>query len=380
MADLYDYIKWRGDLSFKQDAVNDVDLACLCQLAVLNAQDLWENKNLTLKEAFDLFAQSGRASEPQGVIIPFDANILFKQMSECARFKDARLSHYVYYAKKDQKTQFCAMRFDLGTDNVVCFSGTDDTIVGWEENFILINDKPTYAQTQAQKYLKSATEELPDLIVAGHSKGGNLAMYSFLHAGTKAAKKIKLCLCIDAPGVSQADFDTPVFDKYGYKLRSLAPQSSIIGRLFVHKESVTVTKSAATGLYQHDCFSWAVSGKNFVTTDSFTEQSDKIDNLIKNILSDMDAETRQNFVRAVFGMLYSTNSLTLTQLQTKRASLLSQYLKLNKADKKLLNGVVADLIKEPAVRHLFFANLKQMRLSKTADEKKQSEFSRQLST
>ena len=40
MADLFDYLKWRGDLSFSVSTFNTIDALILCQLSYINFDDI----------------------------------------------------------------------------------------------------------------------------------------------------------------------------------------------------------------------------------------------------------------------------------------------------------------------------------------------------
>ena len=372
MANIIDYVEWRGDLDFNKDPLNLVDCVCYSQLAIINLTGLFSKCSLNLSDLFDCYAQNGRIELSLGAIVPYDINLLFKKMACCTRFKDTVACGYVYESDLNKKTQFSAITFDNDDYRLIAFSGTDDTIVGWEENFTLLNERPTYAQTQAVKYLKKQTDFDGQIYLLGHSKGGNLALYSFLHSDLKTAAKITKCICIDGPGLKESDFDCPVFKTYSKKAVSVLPESSIIGRLFCHKENELIVKSSHTGMFQHDCLSWEVNCNRFVTVDKRSELSIKIETLIKDIINKMDMQAKYIFVSSLFKMLYASDSLTLSDLETKRTSLLTSYVKLNKNEKKVFNSVMAQLIKDSSVRKMFASDLKHLRLSKAEfNEKRQ---------
>jgi len=61
----------------------------------------------------------------------------------------------------------------------IAFRGTDDSIVAWKEDFMM-SFSVIPAQKFALDFLKHVISRHPntDFIVGGHSKGGNLAIYS----------------------------------------------------------------------------------------------------------------------------------------------------------------------------------------------------------
>ena len=378
MYGIRDYLDWRGDLSFSQSPLCLVDLVCFSQLAVLKLEDCVK-KNVTLDKAFEVYAKTGKATEPLGIILPFEMNLMFKDMANSKRFASVKIKDYVYEADKQKQTQFSAITFDTTKERVVCFSGTDDTIVGWKENVNLASNKPTYAQLQSIDYLQKMANCSKPVYVIGHSKGGNLAMYSFLHCDDKTEQRIVKCYCFDGPGLYEKIFDTAKAKKRLHKMCSVLPQYSIIGRMFCHKEEIFVVNSNKEGLFQHDCFSWEVKRNSLAEhIDGFLKESDAIDGRIKDILAKTDEKQLESMFKSLFDFLYGEHSFTLTDIANERKYLLSWYVGMNKEDKKVFNSIVGQLAKEPAIRKVIVQTLKQMRAGKQQAEKLQSEFKNEM--
>ncbi len=61
MANIEDYIKWRGDLSFQQDPFNNIDNLILSQIAYVDFEgivpDMEMENGLTLSKACDKFLE-----------------------------------------------------------------------------------------------------------------------------------------------------------------------------------------------------------------------------------------------------------------------------------------------------------------------------------
>ena len=233
MPDIFDYIKWRGDLSFHSDPPNEVDalvfsgLAYICYGAVLPA-DI--SPRLTLREAArEVLAMPDLLSRSQ---IKNDRELL-KAASESERFGSCILTHYVDRIIPEEETQFAAVTFLLDDGSAfLAFRGTDDSLTGWKEDFNMSFLESVPAQRMAVEYVESFVQShaLP-LRLAGHSKGGNLAVY----AGARVAEKTQSCILRvynnDGPG-----FGPHMMTDEGYlriipKIRTLVPQSSVIGML-----------------------------------------------------------------------------------------------------------------------------------------------------
>ena len=84
--------------------------------------------------------------------------------------------------------------------------------------------------------------------IGGHSKGGNVAIFSAISANEKLQKRIIKVYNYDGPG-----FNKDIIDKYGNKsilnkLETYLPQDSIVGRILDHKEKTTVVLSLEKGI------------------------------------------------------------------------------------------------------------------------------------
>jgi len=368
-----DYLEWRGDLTFAQSPLCIVDLVCFSQLVTSDMAHP-SKKSCTIKDLFAYYANSGKALRRLGVIVPFEINLLFKAMADSNRFGNLSVKNYIYEADKQKQTQFSAVTVDTPRERIICFSATDDTIVGWKENLNLAEGKPTYAQLQSVEYLQKMSKTVKKVYVIGHSKGGNLALYSLANCDDATAENVHACYCFDGPGLDEKTFRTRRMSKRIGKMTAVMPQDSVIGRLFFHKEKVFVVKSDKTGLYQHDCFSWRVARDQLVEyKEGFTKESDAIESKIKSILESTDATQRASIFKSFFDYLYGEGNFTLSELSLNRKHLVNWYKGMSKEDKKVFNYVLGQLLKEPAIQKMMSSSIKQMRASKGETEKMEKE-------
>ena len=71
------------------------------------------------------------------------------------RFSDVEMSAYCEQFDGGAQTQFAAVTFRLPSGTlVVAFRGTDDSLVGWKEDFNMAFQYPVPAQVSAAEYLK----------------------------------------------------------------------------------------------------------------------------------------------------------------------------------------------------------------------------------
>lgn len=310
MADSFDYIKWRGDLSFEQDSVNCVDGLIFSQMAYFPFDGLWgdeENGNVTLAEAQKRLWQ--RIELGENPHFQFEKNkALFQAMAESRRYGGLKLRDFVNRIEPEKEKQFAAVTVLLPGGAFIAYRGTDNTIVGWNEDFNMSFTTPVPSQIDALEYFACEVEVLDAAAadaagdiengsrakfwLGGHSKGGNLAMYAGLFCDDQLRSRIEAVYSNDGPGFDGAVVKNEMFELLEGRLHSFVPQSSVIGMLMEHEEDYVVVQSRQIGIMQHDPFSWDVMGADFVRLDSVSESSKFIDKTIKEWLSKVEPSQR----------------------------------------------------------------------------------------
>lgn len=269
-----------------------------------------------------------------------------KSLIDANRFKDCQLSNFVRNNNRSLEKQFSAITVHIGHRKMyLSYFGTDDSIIGWKEDFNLAFLDHIPAQTAALRYLNTLTKKYPHkkMYLGGHSKGGNLAIYASTMAKDEIQKKIKRVYNYDGPGLRSGTMalDTGS-EKVVGKIYSTIPQGSIIGRLFEHNESVKVVKSTAKGLYQHDIYTWQVEGTKFVKSKT-TEASDLADETITKWLESATREERKVFINATFEALENAevnNPIELRDKWLKTMPKMIKYMvKLPKEERKTVINV-----------------------------------------
>ncbi len=365
MANLLDYIDWRGDLTFSQSKFNIIDTIICSQIVMLDLSKIvLSTAPISVNHTKIKYDKLGRQNASLGLIVPNQTNDLLGKMANSVRFGKVKLLNYVRIYDEKKEEQFDALTIDFPDKiRVVSFAGTDDTLIGWKENFNMIYRLPTCAQIDATEYLNNACKNYHgDIVVVGHSKGGNLALYSSVYCEPKTQDKITKVVSVDGPGLNADALNDSRYEKILDRMVSVIPQSSIVGRLFGHKEKIIVVTSLSEGMYQHDCYTWQVVGTNFVYQDKPTQESDEIDETVKKIVDNMDLAQRETFVNAMHSLFWSTGLKNLLDVSKARNEFLLGLMKLDNVSKRALTDVTKELFKVKAIRKFFFANLNQFRL------------------
>jgi hypothetical protein len=269
MANIFDYFLWRGDLSFDQSPFNPVDNIILSQLAYLPLDGIVPGPDayvgVTIGQTAALFAEKLAANTLQYPLIFKDDPVFMDVISRADRFKNCELHSYVSYMDIVEEKQFSALCVNLGACTFIAFRGTDASLVGWKEDFNMSFSTVIPAQREAVSYLEREAKKLGgSLLTGGHSKGGNLAIYAASSCAREIQDRITAVYSNDAPGFHRSFIESDGFLKMRQRIHSFVPQSSVIGMLFEHGNDYAVVKSAQTGIFQHDLYSWDITHNDMV--------------------------------------------------------------------------------------------------------------------
>ena len=169
---------------------------------------------------------------------------------------------YVDEVDEERALQFAAVQIDMPAETYVSFRGTDSTLVGWREDFML-SFTVTESQREAAGYLERAiaraTEQGKMVRVGGHSKGGNLAEYAAALCPEELRERIVRVYSNDGPGMAPEVMSIDSRKVLGGKLRRIVPSYSIIGMLFAREtDEQIVVRSTGSSINQHDPTTWQV--------------------------------------------------------------------------------------------------------------------------
>ena len=304
MANIFDYLKWRGDLTFSQDPPNAVDALVFSGLSYIRFVSGAGREILSLREASeDFFAQE---NYEEGCRIQKDLDLLRAAVAT-RRFGELDMTMYRDQLIPEQETQFAAVTFLLDDGSMfLAFRGTDNSLVGWKEDFNMTFQQTIPAQRLALQYTREvALEHLRPMRLGGHSKGGNLAVFAAARSSPMIQEQILEVFNHDGPGFTQYLMGDPGYVAMVPRIRTYVPQSSVIGMLLEHEESYTVIRSKSIGLLQHDLYTWDVLGKDFLTVEEITENSQFVDATIKTWFADMTNRERSQLVDVMFSLLGS---------------------------------------------------------------------------
>lgn len=320
MGNIMDYISWRGDLSFEQSQFNEVDnliLACFSYVNLDGISAVTKQKGIGLKKLTKEFMKLHTMKELEADksfirLAPF----MMMEMAKSVRFGKCVVRNCVNDIVTEAEQQFAAMEIVLedGT-SYVSFRGTDDTIIGWKEDFNL-STGVVPAQKRAIEYLQKISEHTDGMLrVGGHSKGGNLAIYGSVMCKS-AHEKILEIYSNDGPGFSREFQELPETKEMKPKIIRIIPEYSIIGTLLEHEKEPVIVASSSKGLLQHDGFSWEVQGPALVRRDSLNKTALRFIEILHKWIDGMDMEQKRLLIEDLFATLQASGYENLSEVQS----------------------------------------------------------------
>ena len=232
------------------------------------------------------------------------------------RFSGLHVGAFAERFDTDEQTQTAALTFLLPDGTLVLsFRGTDDSLVGWKEDFNMAFQYPVPAQRMAADYICTVAKLWPgDMILTGHSKGGNSAVYAAMNAPAKIRKRIAAVYSLDGPGFPEHVVTSEPYLSTVSKVHKIVPDSSIIGMVLETPEPCVVVKADCEGLMQHFAFAWQVDGDAFVRVDDIAPSSHEFNSSFNRWMTGLSREEREHSVDALFQVIHASGATTFSGL------------------------------------------------------------------
>ena len=312
MGTVLEYLEKYGEFSFRERSMNEVDSLALCQLAYLKFDGMvpgvHENQpSVTLKSLAEhpdfenLFADT-RFEKPN--------RALLQAMLKGKRYSNLKLNCYINIVEEEWETQFSAITYILDDGTVyIAYRGTDETIVGWKEDFNMAYLSPVPGQDYSVKYLHMVTRRFRrPFYVGGHSKGGNLAVYSAMNCAPDIQDRVIKVYSMDGPGFRPEVLERCNYDMIAGRVVKILPHSSLVGIIFESDMRFQVVESKSLGLLQHDLYTWKVKDDYLVRANDIYEKRKRLGNNLNQWILSLDEKQLQTFVDTLFGVIEASRA------------------------------------------------------------------------
>lgn len=317
MGNIIDYLKEFGDKSFAEYRFCKVDVLLLAQLSYLKfdgvVPGIGERRKAVTLRQMDERMDPARVFEDK--TYEKENKELWSTLLTCKRYETMGCNYYRSRFEEDAETQFGAITFfPEGCEPVVAFRGTDDSLVGWKEDFHLALTKPVPAQEMSALYLNQVSCHIPGtFMVCGHSKGGNLAVFSAIRTESGVQNKITDVYSLDGPGFLPEVLSGASYENIRNRIHRILPYSSLVGMLLQNYEKYEVVKSSAFGVMQHDCYTWQIENGALVNAPDIEAKQKLMNDVLNQWIFTLPEEEREVFINSLFEMIEETNAATLPE-------------------------------------------------------------------
>lgn len=303
MFTILDYIKYYKSSSLKKINWNMMDNLVCALIAYLPV------KNFKLAKSLDTVLEESIKDKDGKKLKGFNKSIydFAKALLSSKRYHDLLLTNFTNVKTND--TQFGAVTLTLDDFKIISFKGTDESIIGWLENFRLAYLYPTYTQKMAFNYFYDNIDINDEKIyVVGHSKGGNLASYVAAEVDDLTFDHIKKVYSFDGPGFRLEEFESEKFKRLSRKLVNIIPTGSIVGTILYNKKP-EVVKTNTLAFNEHYPTNWTIFGE-FFNKGELSKISKQINEATTSKLQEIEPELVQKTIEEVFKSLnkeYTSN-------------------------------------------------------------------------
>ncbi len=317
MSHIVSYVKRQQENTFAEVPFNEVDALVLSQFIYLKLDGLIPTTS-EKKEPVYLY-EIANDLDYEKVFMDEryrkDNIELFETMAESKRFRRMQMNYFSDITSVLAETQFSAMTVFLEEGpTVVIYRGTDETMVGWKEDFNMSFKEPVTGQSLSALYLQQVSRLFEgSFIVSGHSKGGNFAIYSSMNVEENIQNRIEKVYSFDSPGFRPEILQSVDFNKIRDRIIKYLPHSSIFGMLLQSEETYQVVECFSIGVLQHNPYNWQVSENEFKKVDKLDRRSVFLNETYNEWLYSLSDEELRAYSEIWYKVMQDANITTMLQ-------------------------------------------------------------------
>ncbi len=305
MNNIYDYVEYYKNMSWEEIPFNQMDALIFSVFAYL---PLHGKEELSLKEVWNEVENMSFSKK----MMRYLAKTILKRIQGSIRYQDIRFSNAV--KREDHVMQFGALAIRFENALFISYEGTNRSIIGWKENFLLSSVYPTDTQKESLFYLiRTAKRKDKMIYLGGHSKGGNLAIFSAMESPFGIRKKIRGVYNFDGPGFLKKQVESIKYKKMSPKIHTIIPDGSMVGVILNH-QSYQVVTSSGTGFEKHNPSKWHLFGEVF-ENGTLTDASKKLKESVERSISGADPKEMKILVDKLFDFFLEEGFQNISDLK-----------------------------------------------------------------
>lgn len=313
MRTIFDYIEEFANASFKIFHLTEIDNAVFCRLSYLNF-DGFQGKTLKYTAKNFKYTDEKNLTKANKNLVKTES--LLKILGETKRYRNVAISDFTECSDENSSSAFSATTFKF-SDRLyyIAYRGTDEKILSFYEDAELAYDFPIAVQLTALKYTKELMKKHKGkYVLGGHSKGGNLAMFSFMFLEEKLKNNVTAVYNNDGPGFPKDIAPVLFTEENCEKIINISPEDSIVGRMLETCGKNIVIKSSAVAVSQHNLFTWITDGYEFERAESFSALSNYVDDSLTSSLETLSPDDLKKTVNAIYSIAKNSGLSTLEDI------------------------------------------------------------------
>ncbi|HEL1961144.1 TPA: DUF2974 domain-containing protein [Streptococcus suis] len=336
MPNLLTYLEETQYDNFYDKPINKLDILALTELSYLPFDNLvpysFTENGVRLDWLAASFEETYKNNFPPFSMVTKNRLALLGLLAKSKRFKSIKVFGFVDDYQLEQEQQFSAISYRLDRQTILtAFRGTDDTIIGWKEDFHMTYMDEIPAQRSANAYLeKLMASQNGNFYIAGHSKGGNLALYAASQQAPELQERILAIYPFDAPGLHKKHLDAPGYKNIQDRIHPIIPQNSIVGMMLETPENAQIVQSNTLGILQHISFSWEVDGSDFKLAPALTSDSLQTNQALKTWTASLTDDELRDFFDLFFGIFIKAGIERFSDITVKPLQKLQEIDRLRK--------------------------------------------------
>lgn len=345
MPNLIDYLEKIKELTFDQEPLNILDKVCINEIGYLTYEKWLTPSDLQKPINLHDYAEGKELDPDYSFMVTKERVALAEAMVRSKRFAGLHLSNYRSVLDKEVEKQFAAMIFSLPELDYhqLVFRGTDDSVIGWKEDFQLTYSREIPAHRSAMTFLEDHLPNLSGRItVSGHSKGGNLALYSAVQSSTSLREKIAELLLLDSPGLMKSLLEKPSYQELKARMTVIRPQDSVVGVMLYWDRPAQLVAAEGIGFAQHNALSWEVdlAANDFAYEDQPTELSQRLEETFQEWIETLPKQQLKQVCDLVFDTILDSGIESLDDIGIQAlpqiGQMLQEFSNLSDKQKKVL--------------------------------------------
>ena len=322
MGNLITYVQQYEAQTFQEKLVTDIDILVLTEIAYLPFDEIvsssFEEKTAIslnqLGKEFETIKEKEHKNNP--FMITKERIQLLDVVSKSQRYKEIKVFGFMNDIDDELTKQFAAVCYQWEEESRwIIFRGTDESLTGWKEDFMMTYSDLIPAQIDAIEYLRKQAELFSgSLNISGHSKGGNLSLYASAMQEEDIQHRIQQIYCWDAPGVHRSILNTEGYQRVVSKAKRYIPQDSIVGLMLESQVPYHIIESQGSGISQHSALMWNIEDDHFVELTELTRNSQLTDQTFKQWTEVVSDEDLKLFFDTFFELIFEMGVETVNDV------------------------------------------------------------------